>query len=149
MLAPSGVFALLQFGLPGLSEEAAEAWRAVDPAADDWLARDPHVLWAGAEARRGNISELWTWLVTRDLFRPEAATLFAETRLLTVPVAREYTAETYIAALRTTSGYLRLNVENRATLEERLAAMFDAAGGVRRTVDVAALATARRAGVLG
>ena len=149
MLAPSGVFALLQFGLPGLSEEEAEAWRAVDPDADDWLARDPHVQWAGAEARRGNISELWTWLVTRDLFRPEAATLFAETRLLTVPVAREYTAETYIAALRTTSGYLRLDVEDRATLEERLAAMFDAAGGVRRTVDVAALATARRAGVLG
>jgi ubiquinone/menaquinone biosynthesis C-methylase UbiE len=149
LLKPAGVFALLQSGLPGLSEEEAEAWSAIDPDADDWLARDPHTQWAGAEARLGNISELWTWLVTRDLSRPEAATLFAETRLLTVPVALEFTAETYIAALRTTSGYLRLDAENRATLEERLTAMFDAGGGVRRTVDVAVLVTARRAGVLG
>ena len=154
VLAPSGVFALLQASLPGLSEDELTAWRAVLPDAATWMPRDSYVRWSGATERMSNISELWTWLVKKELARPEAAELFTEPRLLVAPVAYEHTAAEYIALLRTTSTYQRLEPPLRPALEARIEAMIAAGGGVHQAVETATLVTACRAtvapaGVLG
>ena len=149
LLVPLGVLALLQTGLPELSSAELAAWRRVWPDARTWESRDPYDLWRGVEERLGNVSELWSWLLKRDLTNPVAASLFAEVRLLTAPTPCEQTTDTYLAVLRTTSTYLRLDPSQRAVLDGEVAVMIDAAGGIQRWLDTATLVTVRRASVLG
>ena len=48
---------------------------------------------AGAEERRGNVSEVWAWLGGYELARRYAADLFDDTHLATVPTFLEHTAD--------------------------------------------------------
>jgi SAM-dependent methyltransferase len=144
LLRPDGIFALLTHTIE-LDAELLSAWRQVVPEAATWVSRDTRALWEGAEARLGNVSELWAWLVKRDLARPEAATLFRDVRLRTVQVQRAETAAETLAHIRTQSAYLRLDAESQPKLEKLIEATIENLGGTYRPTLFAVLATARRA----
>jgi hypothetical protein len=126
-----------------LDAEFLAAWREALPEAAAWVLRDPRTLWAGAEARRGNVSELWAWLEQCEIGRVEAAALFEGVELTQVPLEREETAEELLALLRTTSTYLRLDAARRRRLEGRLTAAVESKGGTYRSTTFATLVTAR------
>jgi ubiquinone/menaquinone biosynthesis C-methylase UbiE len=146
VLRPGGVLALLTHVGSDVPQElragVLEAWRKVLPEAASWTARDVGTIWEGAEERRGNVSEVWAWLEKRDLGRPEAAALFVDVELTRVAEQQELTAAEYVAFVRTTSGYLRLDTDGRSTLEERLTAVLEAAGGRFPRTKFATLVTA-------
>jgi ubiquinone/menaquinone biosynthesis C-methylase UbiE len=146
LLRPGGALALLTHvggWLLELEPEFLAAWREVLPEAAGWAARDPETLWRGAEARRANVSELWAWLVKRELGRPEAAGLFGDVGIDRVQIDLEETADELLAVLRTTSAYLRLDQPRRDRLEARLTALVEKAGGIYRSTMFATLVTAR------
>jgi len=126
-----------------LTDDVLAAWREVFPEAAAWESHDPEAVREGARARRGNVSEFWAWLGKREIARPEAAELFADLRVNTVPVERVQTAAEMIGEARTTSAYLRLDGERRARLERRLGAIVAAAGGTYKSTTFATLSTAR------
>ena len=144
LLRPGGTLALLAHTIE-FEPELLAAWRRVLPEAATWVARDVQTLWEGAEARRGNVSELWAWLSHRDIARPEAAALFEDVRLRTVQIQTEETAADLLALIRTQSSYLRLDAERRLELEKLTAAAIENLGGTYRPTLFAVLATARRA----
>jgi SAM-dependent methyltransferase len=148
LLRPGGLLALIWYigGSMELDTEVLAAWRAVLPEAADWPSRDEQTLWDGAQARRGNVSELWSWLGRRDIARPEAADLFTDARLSKMPVETVESAEEMIGQVRTTSAYLRLDAERQGVLERRLADLVEAEGGTYRSTHFATLVTARAAG---
>jgi ubiquinone/menaquinone biosynthesis C-methylase UbiE len=144
VLRPGGTLALLSI-IAELTEEVLAAWRDVLPEAAAWETHDPEAVREGARARRGNVSEFWAWLGKREIARPEAAELFTDVGVQTVPVERSQTTEEVIGEARTTSAYLRLDGERRARLERRLGAIVAAAGGAFKTTTFATLVTARAA----
>jgi hypothetical protein len=117
----------------------------VSPEARNWEPPDGQALVAGAEERRDNISEVWAWFAQRELGRPEAATLFRDAQLRTVPIEVAETAEDVLALTRTQSSYLRLDSARQLKLEQLIAETIEGLGGMHRPWLVAALATARRA----
>ena len=144
LLQPSGVLALLSHtDFSPLDDQFRSAWIEVLPEAATWERRDRQTLCEGAEARRGNVSELWAWLTRLELAREEAAELFTDVRFTTVAVEQEETAEQLIAVLRTTSTYLRLDGSSRRRLESGLTAVIKQAGGGFHSTILAVLVTAR------
>jgi SAM-dependent methyltransferase len=157
LLRPQGVLAL--FGYVGgwglsltriasgleLDEDVVRAWREVFPEEASWRSRDPKTVWHGAEERLGNVSELWAWLVSHDIARPEAAELFTDVEYASVRIEREETTEESLAVLRTTAAYLSLRADRREFLETRLKAILDDAGGVYRSTAFATVVSARAA----
>ncbi len=146
LLCPGGVLALLHHVggvLLELDSAFLAAWREVLPEAAAWVSRDPQTLWEGAEARRENVSELWAWLVKREIARPEAAELFGDVQLTTIPIETADTTEKLLALVRTQSEFLRLDAERQKLLEARLAAIVEGAGGTYRSTMFATLVTAR------
>jgi ubiquinone/menaquinone biosynthesis C-methylase UbiE len=119
------------------------AWQQVVPEAASWPVRDAEAIWEGVEERRGNVSEVWSWLEGHDLARPEAATLFEDVGLVTVGEEKEQTAEEYLARICTTSAYLMLDSGGRTVLEEGLSSAIERAGGRYRHTSHATLVTAR------
>ncbi len=145
LLGPAGVLALLQTGLPALVQEFDRAvWRSVLPEDEVWPVTDPFDVWSGAEARRGDVSALWSWLMRHDLQDPAGAELFEAVRLLALGVPVQHTAESYLALLATTSTYLRLDPDRQATFDRAMHDVFAANGGTQRWVDYPTLVTARR-----
>ncbi|MEP6892613.1 MAG: class I SAM-dependent methyltransferase [Gaiellaceae bacterium] len=145
VLAPRGVLALLQTGLPALVREFDRAvWRSVLPDEEAWPATDPFHVWSEADARRDDVSALWSWLARHNLENPKAADLFDDVRVLTVPVPLQYSAESYLALMSTASTYLRLRKDRRAALDRGVHKIFAAAGGTDHWVDYATLVTARQ-----
>ena len=51
-----------------------EAWARVVPEAASWPSRDAATIWQGVEERRGNVSEVWSWLEGHDLARLSSST---------------------------------------------------------------------------
>lgn len=148
LLRRGGVLALLAHVGGSWLEVDAEllaAWREVLPEAAAWVSRDDRTVWEGAEARLGNVSELWGWLEKRELGRPEAAELFGDVKLMRVQRDTIETTEELLALLRTTSAYLRLEPEGQSRLEERVRTIVERAGGTYRSTSFATLVTARRA----
>jgi ubiquinone/menaquinone biosynthesis C-methylase UbiE len=144
ILRPDGVVALLTH-VADFEPALLAAWRQVSPEARSWEPPDGQALMAGAEERRGNISELWAWFAQRELGRPEAARLFRDVRLRTVPIEVAETTDDVLALTRTQSSYLRLDADRRMELESLIAETIERLGGLHRPWLVAALATARRA----
>ena len=146
VLRLGGVLALLAHVRCGDDRELRagllEAWRQVVPEAAGWF-RDLATIWKGAEERRGNVSELWSWLEGRDIGRPEAAALFEDVRIDTVAEKEKVTAADYVALVRTTSTYLRLDARRRTALEDGLNRAIEAAGGRYGRTTFATLVTAR------
>jgi ubiquinone/menaquinone biosynthesis C-methylase UbiE len=143
VLRPGGTLALLSL-IAELTEEVLAAWREVLPEAAAWEPHDPEAVRGGARARRGNVSEFWAWrLGKREIARPEAADLFADVQVSTMPVERVQSAEEALGEAHTTSAYLRLDAARKGALDRRLAAVVEAAGDTYRTTSIATLVTAR------
>jgi ubiquinone/menaquinone biosynthesis C-methylase UbiE len=146
LLKPSGVLALLgHTGGPNLLRLPAglAAWHEVVPEAATWRPRDAETLWAGVDARRQNVSELWAWLERHDLGRVEAAQLFEEADVTRLPMELESTTAEALAFVRTTSVYLSLDSDRRELLERRLSTVLEDSGGTYRWESSAVLVTAR------
>ena len=145
LLRPGGTLALLNHvgdSTGPLHDAFRAAWREARPDAPEWEPRTVEELVAGAEARRGNVSEIWAWLSNRDLVDPAAAESFADVRVETRPREIDEDADEVLSHLRTTSAYLELDEPRRLRLEECHRAVIDAAGGYRTTL-YALLVTAR------
>lgn len=143
LLRPGAGLALLTHTIesePGL----IAAWREVWPEAASWATRDPETLWEGAEARRGNLSEVWSWLVKNDLARLEVADLFGDVEIHRVPVEVSATAEELLAVIRTQSLYLRFDRERQLRLEDLVTDFVAGQGGTYRSSTFAVAAVARR-----
>lgn len=147
VLQPGGTFALLtHVGFSPLDDQLHAVWTEVRPDSLQWVPRDRETLFAGIEARLGNVSEVWAWLNQRDtLARDDAAEMFTEVSLTTVAGEEQETAEHLVAVTRTTSMYLGLDASDRLRLEQGLAAVIDGAGGSFPVTLYAVLVTARAA----
>jgi ubiquinone/menaquinone biosynthesis C-methylase UbiE len=144
LLRPGGVLALLTHvgGRGERDQEMHAAWREALPDST-WKLRDPEVVFAEADRRRGNVSEVWAWLSQHDLANAEAAAVFGDVRIARLRIEDRDTAEEVLALIRTTSSYLRLDAETRERLDGRLRAIVDDAGGSIRSTRFATLVTAR------
>ena len=146
LLRPHGVLALLaEVGgsLGELEPDVLAAWREVLPEAAAWVSRDAATLWSGAGARLADVSELWSWLMKREIASPDAGKLFGDVRLETVPVTRVESVEQVLALVRTQSAYLGLDPDRRQVLEERLRTIIERGGDTLRSTSFATLVTAR------
>lgn len=152
VLAPGGTLALLTYcGLDEprtrLDQEALlAALRKVAPdIAAEWPAyRDLDATLAGMEQRRGNISEVWSWLGSYDLARDYAGRLFADAQVALMPKLVEHTPDELTAIVRTMSYYARLSAGQRDALKREYAAIYDRLGRPIRSSLAAAVVTARR-----
>ena len=153
LLRAGGVLALLQY-CEVSDPSTIDDWRALEAAlervAPEIGARMPElrdadkVLSAAAE-RRDNISAVWSWIGSHELTVPEAARLFEDVQITTMPAHTEMTGEQLNAYLRTTSLYRRLTPEQQPALEAENRAAVERAGGVVRGSQLAVLVTGRRA----
>ena len=147
LLEPCGVFALLTHtgGLRGaLDEQLVEIWR--EATGGDWRPVDDESLWAGAEARTDNVSEVWSWLCHhRELAVPEAAELFERAEIAREPFERDVPLDDYLARIRTTNNYLHMDADARERLEQGLTEVLREHGGVYPERSFTTLVTARRA----
>jgi hypothetical protein len=147
LLEEHGRFGLLTHtgGLRGsLDEELVEIWRRAT--GSDWQPLDDETLWAGAEERTDNISEVWSWLSHHhDLAVPEAAQLFERADIVREPFERDIPVDDYLARIRTTNNYLHMDAGTQERLERELAETLREHGGVYPERSFAVLVTARRA----
>jgi len=147
LLEPNGVFALLSHGggmRGALDEDLVRVWREFSTRPWSREPVDDETLWAGAEERKGNVSELWSWLAAHDLTVPEAAELFSEVKLTKEPMERAMPLQDYLALIRTTNNYLHLAPEQQQGLERELAGVIGRHGGTYPAHGYATLVTARR-----
>ena len=153
LLAPGGVLALVQH-CDVRDERTVDDWRALHGAlvkvapeiGARWPElRDADTILAGALARSGNISAVWSWIGRHELTVPEAERLFDDVRVTTVPMETEQTGDQLNAYLRTTSLYRRLEAHQRSALEAENRAVAERAGGVVRSSELGVLVTGRRA----
>jgi SAM-dependent methyltransferase len=151
-LGAGGTLALLSyFGLdePRSRDDqdallAAMAKVAPDIAAGWPAYRDIDGTLAGAERRRGNVSEVWAWLGSYDLAQDDAARLFGDVRVALAPKLIELTASEVNAVIRTMSHYARLSPAQRQALAQEYEAIYARLGRPIRASTVTALVTARR-----
>jgi SAM-dependent methyltransferase len=99
---------------------------------------------AGVAKRRANVSEVWSWLGSYELARPDAAELFHEVQLATVPMLLEHSAEELNGLLGTMSFWARLSAKQREAVAAGNAALQRQLGRSIRSSTVACLVTARR-----
>jgi SAM-dependent methyltransferase len=152
LLRPGGTVALIQpVGVrdqesEAVLEELHDVFARLAPEIAAELAppRDEATIRAGAEERRGNISELWAWLAHPGLGVAETAKLFGPAVLTTVPRQREQTADELWALFETTSRYHQMTEPVRREVRAEDARIIDAYGGVLRTRQLVALVTAQR-----
>jgi ubiquinone/menaquinone biosynthesis C-methylase UbiE len=152
VLVPGGTLALIQYC--GLNEErssrdqemllSALARVAPELAADWPVYRDFAATVAGAEQRHENVSEVWAWVGSHDVARPQTGSLFTDVQVAAVPTLMEQTADELNALLRTASFYHRLAPNQRQALESETVAIYQRLGRPIRSSTVAVLVTARR-----
>ena len=151
-LVDGGTLALVSyFGLPephsaGDQEALRAAMAKVAPElAADWPTyRDLDGTLAGVDERRGNVSEVWSWLGGYELAQGYAADLFDETQIAAVPTRLEHTADALNALLGTMSFWAHLSPRQRAALCAENDALHERLGRPIRSSTVACLVTARR-----
>lgn len=98
----------------------------------------------GATQRRENVSEVWSWLTSRDLGRPYATDLFEDVDVAALPIFLEHTADQLNALLGTMSFWARLSPDQREALAAEHHALHQRLGRPIRSSTVACLVTARR-----
>lgn len=152
VLIDGGIVALVSyFGLEDRrSAHDQQALRAVmatiapDIAAHWPTYRDLDHTLAGAAARRGNVSELWSWLGDYAIARGYAASLFDDAQLLALPILLEHTADELNALLGTMSFWARLSPRQRDALVAENQALHQRLGRPIRSSTIACVVTARR-----
>ncbi len=152
VLVPGGTLALVQHC--GLEESRSKrdqeavlgAMRKVAPdIAANWPAyRGLDATLAGMEQRRGNVSEVWSWLGSYDIGQDYAGRLFNDVRVAVTPKLTEHTPDELNAVVRTMSFYPRLSPDQRQALEREYEAIYERLGRPIRASTVTALVTARR-----
>lgn len=149
LLRPRGVFVLLThaggFLRGALDAEISRVWIEVSPATAEWKPVDDETLWGGVEERRGNVSELWSWLTFHELASPDAAELFEDVQFLREPLELTLTIADYLDRIRTSNYYLHLTPDQQRRLDDGLAAAIERHGGTYPATSSATLVTARRA----
>jgi SAM-dependent methyltransferase len=154
LLAPGGTFALMQHVSvddPARGPDADVVLDAIGHCAPEWAARWPATrtraqTLAGAEARRGNLSELWSFLGGYDLARPHAGPLFADAVIDTELIVLESTATDLNALIRTMSFHARLSAEQAGAIDAAILAHERRVGRPLRAAELAVLVTARACG---
>jgi SAM-dependent methyltransferase len=152
VLAPGGTLALIQYcGLQDEDDDQATllaAFGRIAPElAADWPTyRDLPAMVAGAERRRENVSEVWSFIASQDVARADAERLFGDVRIACVPMVAEHTADELNGILRTISLYHRLSPDERNALESEHAALYQRLGRRIRSSMAAVLVTAQRSG---
>jgi SAM-dependent methyltransferase len=151
VLAPGGTLALMQHC--GLEEQRSlddqqallsTLARIAPELAASWPAyRDLPSLLEGVEQRRENVSEVWAWVGSHDLARPEAGRLFKDVQVVAVPSLVEQTAEELNALFCTISAYSRLSPRQRQEIESEFVALQEQLGRRIRSSTVCVLVTAR------
>jgi SAM-dependent methyltransferase len=151
-LVDSGTLALVSYF--GLQEPRSEAdqqairgaiARVAPEVAADWPTyRDLEGTLTGVEERRGNVSDVWSWLGGYELTRGYAADLFDDTELAALPRFVEHTADALNGLLGTMSFWARLSPEQRDALCAENHAIHRHFGRPIRSSTVACLVTARR-----
>lgn len=152
VLVPGGTLALIQYcGLEeprtNQDQEAVLAvMREVAPdIAADWPPyRDLDATLAGIEQRRENVSEVWAWLGSYDLWQGHAGRLFDDVQVAVMPRLSEHTGDELNALVRTMSAYARLSPGQRHALEREHQALYERLGRPVRASTVVVLVTARR-----
>lgn len=152
VLVPGGTLALVQyFGLeePRSKQDQEAALAAIRKVAPDVAAkwpvyRDLDATLAGAEQRRGNISQLWAWLGSYDIGQDYAGRLFSDVQVAVALKLTEHTPDELNALLRTLSFHARLSPGQREALERENEAIYERLGRPIRASTLAVLATARR-----
>lgn len=151
LLAPGGMLALIQHcgleeqrslddqdallsALARIAPEIAEVWPTY---------RDLPSLLQGVRERRENVSEVWSWIGSYDLARPEAGPLFEDVQVAAVPILVEQGAEELNALFSTTSHYQRLSPGQRQELQCEYLALQERLGRPIRSSTAAVLVTAR------
>lgn len=152
LLSPGGTLALIQYF--GLREDRTAADQemllsavaeVVPEVAAGWPTyRDLDTIRAGAQERRQNVSELWSWLGSYDLARADAGPRFEDAEFAAVPNLLGHTGEELNALLRTMSFHASLSPEQRGQIERRLLAIHERLGRPIRSSTVGVLVTARR-----
>jgi ubiquinone/menaquinone biosynthesis C-methylase UbiE len=152
VLVPGGTLALVQYC--GLEEPRSKRDQDVVLAAMRKVAPDVAAIWpayrdldatlAGAEQRRGNVSEVWAWLGSYDIGQDYAACLFGDVQVAVMPRLIEQTPDELNALVRTMSFYARLSPGQREALEREYEAIYERLGRPIRASVVASLVTARR-----
>lgn len=126
----------LRDALARLARQLAPAWPSY---------RDLDEMLAGVAARRANVSEVWAWLGSYEIARGDAARLFCEANVVTVPILLEHTGQELSALLGTMSFWARLDHRQRDALLAHNDALHRRLGRPIRSSTVACLVTARRA----
>jgi SAM-dependent methyltransferase len=152
VLAAGGTLALLSYlGVdePRSRDDQRAMLDAIAKVAPDIAAgwpvyRDIDGTLDGAERRRGNVSEVWSWLGGYDLAQDDAARLFGDVRVALAPKLVEHTAAELIATMSTMSWWARLSPGQREALAREYEALQARAGRPLRASVAAALVTARR-----
>jgi hypothetical protein len=98
------------------------------------------------EQRRGNVSELWSWLGSYDMGQDYAGRLFDNVQVAVMPKLVEHTPDKLNALVRTMSFYARLSPGQRQALERENEAIYERLGRPIRASIIATLVTARRSG---
>jgi SAM-dependent methyltransferase len=111
--------------------------------------RDLQTLLAGAEARSGNASEVWDWVMgdgRHDLASDAAAQWFEAVEVRAVVSDVERTADELLAHFRTTSLYFQIEPDKRQAFEAEDRRRIEAEGGSVHFSAAIVLMTARRSG---
>ncbi len=150
LLRPGGTLALLQpIGVRDEAdgtavEELHEAFARLAPeiAAERPALRDLATIRAGVEARRENMSEVWSWLAHPGLAVSEAAKLYGPATFTAVRRIKRHSAEELWALFETTALYHRLDSQARVALQAEDARIIERAGGTLRSTQLVVLVTA-------
>ncbi|MGH2863611.1 MAG: class I SAM-dependent methyltransferase [Solirubrobacteraceae bacterium] len=151
LLAPGGTLALIQHcplqQRPGLDDQQAllsSLARIAPEIAALWPTyRELSSVIAGAERRRANVSEVWSWIGSHELARAQAGRLFEDVRIASVPILLEQSADELNALFSTTSHYQRLSPAQRQALRSEYRALQQRLGRPIRSSTAAVLVTAR------
>jgi SAM-dependent methyltransferase len=152
VLVPGGTLALIQYcGLAerdGIDDQRAllsAVERIAPEIAAEWpVYRSLGDIATGAEQRRNNVSDLWSWIGSYDLGRSFAGRLFDDVQVATVPTLVEQTADELGGLLRTMSFHARLMPDQRQAIRRAHEALYERLGRPLRSSTAAVLVAARR-----
>ena len=97
----------------------------------------------GVAQRRGNISEVWSWIGGHELEHADAAGFFTDVELVAMPTLQRHSADELNALISTLSFYQQLASEQREALCAEHVALERALGRPIRSSIVTLLVTAR------
>jgi SAM-dependent methyltransferase len=144
ILRPGGVLALLSH-VYVTDETTLRSQKALrDIYGASWQLRAERAVVEGALARAGNISAVWGWLENPAIEVAEAARLFGEARLESIPHRLDVEAAELVDLQRTTATHLSLDCAEQKRVEHETVELVERLGGSFPIRQLAVLALAER-----